>query len=83
MYLMPELGLIIALEPRERGQDIGLILKYHPLWCLPTKMTFSDVSSVKKKKNFKNKSRRLLEDNLISALPLIAFCSSQFSIKFF
>lgn len=53
MYTMPELGLIIALEPsRKSGYQT---MKIHPVTAavhvsgqlLPTKMTLSDSSSVK------------------------------------
>lgn len=52
MYMMPELGLIIALE-RSRGsrfQKIKILpvttAVHVTMWCLPIRMTFKDTSSI-------------------------------------
>lgn len=54
MYMMPELGLIIALEPSRKS---GFQTVMHPedsstavhvtMWSLPIKMTFNELSSIK------------------------------------
>lgn len=80
MYMMPELGLIIALEPSRKSGFQMTMLMIHPVttavhvtmrfFFLPMKVTFNDSSSVKTEDG--RISNVQLEDNdLNSALPLI------------